>query len=1249
MSDEHLIDFVIDFRLCNTSKIEDDENGHHAPYKLMFLFFILFIGCLFKTMLASLRIPYTGVILLLGFFGGILFNIFSNDDTFLNITTKSPDLLIAIFLPTLVFECAYRTEYHAFMKSFYIILFISSVAYFISMFSISLMNKHVFFFQQWTFLQSLILGIIVSITRSITLMRQADYGKMKRLNILFEGEAVINNSLAIILFNGMKTFVINDHIWNTMKFFQTISVSLIGGISLGGMTGFLQIIGLPYFYDDPISEVTITIAVPYMLYWICEQVNFSGILAIVVLGLLLSNYKTAISSEATIFMEKFWDMLTLIANTIIYLLTALTIAEFIKPNTRIFFEGKTIFYEIGLAMINYLICYLIRLVTLMILTLCRIYHLSWKECLLATLGGFKGSICLLLSLAFASEFQLAKQQVKHHSSKFAYQIIIHTTIIVFLSSCINSSYSFLLKILDFTTMSSTKYRYMEQCIESLHALVHDKIRLLKTNKYLANADWIFIEKNFLIDMINKNEIARSNYHLNQMEYEDLFEEARIRIINIQKTSFWKQYRDYEISTQAVRILSSLSDFAMDRKGQYISIDQLKYYYKPRTFDFIWKHLRALMKKVHLWIYNDWRKYQKIPEDKWRLFCFNILNHKRFYWFIACVILFNIILAIIRIAVNLSDKFHLILAIIQSICIVIYLMEFMIKIFTFGLLIYFRTWIDYRIELILLIFATGECIFEYYHLIHPRSISHRTWSLIQILIFVQIFRFNRLIQSTILAHLTSLLERLANRYITLSLELCRAYIISEDDVLSKLRRIIEIDQIREQFRKESIQRREEIINELTFIQNEHPNVSASVKTSAAIQKLLNYSKNMIHHMTSKGLLGENEAHRITENINQRLHTDLVPSTLLFSIPVSFLNFLHVFPWLHDPDVLEYVLSRLHVQLFSLNEYIYKVNNDVQALYFITAGYVETIRNTSKYHDALSIEKVHEKFNHSDNANEDNTDLFEWSEDEFDEKDRFSHKKTNSLGFNENSSILYRMLHAPGDILGHIDLLNGQKSTETCKCITNTLVWYLKSNDLFDLIERFSHLRILEKVWHYTALQLAEVVLYEYLNTLPYNATEQERIHIYGHLKRAFLIPESYLIEHEIIYSLHELILIQGQLQNIVSSSIYTGPCFIQIEFGQCGLKPTNISETKILVLRNSHHYHSIQHDDEFLQANDLEDLLTHVIYDDKLGILLPRISTKYKHFTSKSTTDGSTSETMKKTLLGRFLENLPRFQRRTMNS
>ncbi|CAF2518133.1 unnamed protein product [Rotaria sp. Silwood2] len=135
-------------------------------------------------------------------------------------------------------------------------------------------------------------------------------------------------------------------------------------------------------------------------------------------------------------------------------------------------------------------------------------------------------------------------------------------------------------------MSETKYLYMAQCVDSLRTLVKEKIRLLKKNKYLANADWIFIEKNFRIENphtinminndnrdinLNDHNIQCSHCHrpisieFNQIQYDDLFEETRIRIINIQKTSFWRQYRDYEISTQAVRILSSLCDFVIDRK------------------------------------------------------------------------------------------------------------------------------------------------------------------------------------------------------------------------------------------------------------------------------------------------------------------------------------------------------------------------------------------------------------------------------------------------------------------------------------------------------------------------------------------------------------------------------------------------------------------------------------------------------------------------------------------------------------
>jgi hypothetical protein len=90
-------------------------------------------------------------------------------------------------------------------------------------------------------------------------------------------------------------------------------------------------------------------------------------------------------------------------------------------------------------------------------------------------------------------------------------------------------------------MSQTKYLYMTKCVDSLQALVQERIRILKTNKYLANADWFFIEKNFHIEnphsAITRNNDRRDVTLLNQIEHDDLFEEVRIRMINIQKVRF----------------------------------------------------------------------------------------------------------------------------------------------------------------------------------------------------------------------------------------------------------------------------------------------------------------------------------------------------------------------------------------------------------------------------------------------------------------------------------------------------------------------------------------------------------------------------------------------------------------------------------------------------------------------------------------------------------------------------------------
>ena len=84
---------------------------------------------------------------------------------------------------------------------------------------------------------------------------------------------------------------------------------------------------------------------------------------------------------------------------------------------------------------------------------------------------------------------------------------------------------------------------------------------------------------------------------------------------------------------------------------------------------------------------------------------------------------------------------------------------------------------------------------------------------------------------------------------------------------------------------------------------------------------------------------------------------------------------------------------------------------------------------------------------------NENVFEWFDDQSETRSSCCDETKDSLDLRAqlcvNDSILdafshdestevYRLLHAPGDVLGHVELLNGQKHREACRCLTNSVV-------------------------------------------------------------------------------------------------------------------------------------------------------------------------------------------------------------------
>jgi CPA1 family monovalent cation:H+ antiporter len=111
----------------------------------------------------------------------------------------------------------------------------------------------------------------------------------------------------------------------------------LGGVVLGLALGISMGWGLRWI-DDPLVETTATLVATYGVYLLAERLGFSGIVAVVVLGLTLGVWGRRIGmSRRTIeAVDGFWGQIAFIANAVLFLLIGaqINVREFLGgPDT----------------------------------------------------------------------------------------------------------------------------------------------------------------------------------------------------------------------------------------------------------------------------------------------------------------------------------------------------------------------------------------------------------------------------------------------------------------------------------------------------------------------------------------------------------------------------------------------------------------------------------------------------------------------------------------------------------------------------------------------------------------------------------------------------------------------------------------------------------------------------------------------------------------------------------------------------
>ena len=153
------------------------------------------------------------------------------------------------------------------------------------------------------------------------------------------GESLFNDGVGIVVFTILLGAAITGADFSLGEGARLFVIEAGGGVAVGLAFGWLGFRALRSM-DEYTLEVLITLAVVMGGYALCSQLHISGPLAMAVAGLLIGNQgaNLAMSDETLDYVNKFWELVDEVLNSVLFLLIGLEIIALV-PGLREFAFG----------------------------------------------------------------------------------------------------------------------------------------------------------------------------------------------------------------------------------------------------------------------------------------------------------------------------------------------------------------------------------------------------------------------------------------------------------------------------------------------------------------------------------------------------------------------------------------------------------------------------------------------------------------------------------------------------------------------------------------------------------------------------------------------------------------------------------------------------------------------------------------------------------------------------------------------
>ena len=375
----------------------------------LLIYLILFLLVLIVSTTTNKLLPFLPLPLVQILFGLGIGLFLPNTDFHLN-----TELFLAMVIGPLLFREAEEADITSVLKHWRIIVYLIFPVIFISTLSLGALAH--FLWLSLPLAACLAVGAALGPTDLVAFASLSERFRFpKRVSNILKGEGLLNDA------SGLVAFRVALAAWTTGAFSlsqagTSLALSILGGFAVGFVTAminrFLHTFLLSVRATDIASELLLELSLPLMTFFIAEEIHVSGIIAVVVAGILkASRFKkiTLLEAQVDTVTDTVWHTVTFMLNGSVFVILGMElemIAEPILTNPLY----NPLLLLVSVVLLTFLL-FAIRFVMIYGFYVWRTRRLKkslrkyMKDMLLLTFSGVKGTVSIATILLIPSNLE----------------------------------------------------------------------------------------------------------------------------------------------------------------------------------------------------------------------------------------------------------------------------------------------------------------------------------------------------------------------------------------------------------------------------------------------------------------------------------------------------------------------------------------------------------------------------------------------------------------------------------------------------------------------------------------------------------------------------------------------------------------------------------------------------------------------------------------------------------------------------